>query len=128
MAITATTASTYLRDKCPCATCTGAHGTPPRAAGSADNPFQMYKPALKMLGVEPVGQLRHPDQLERRPQLRNLLLRSFPRDLPVRGMRAPNKKGDPVARIAFSRFNEEFYSSRKLTSIVAATVTGLPSL
>src|SRR5438105_3014237 len=50
---------TYLRDKCPCAQCTGAHGTPPRqpesgmAAGS--NPFPMFKPALKMLGVEPVG-------------------------------------------------------------------------
>jgi DUF971 family protein len=45
---------TYLRDKCPCATCTGAHGTPPREPESA-NPFQMYKPALKILGVEPVG-------------------------------------------------------------------------
>jgi DUF971 family protein len=48
---------TYLRDKCPCATCTGAHGTPPREPESAqpDNPFQMYKPKLKMLSVEPVG-------------------------------------------------------------------------
>jgi DUF971 family protein len=47
----------YLRDKCPCATCTGAHGTPARPEGSqpAASPFQMYKPALKMLGVEPVG-------------------------------------------------------------------------
>jgi DUF971 family protein len=45
---------TYLRDKCPCASCTGAHGTPPRQPES-DNPFQMYKPVLKMLGVEPVG-------------------------------------------------------------------------
>ena len=45
---------TFLRDKCPCATCTGAHGTPPREP-EADNPFQMFKPALKMLGVEPVG-------------------------------------------------------------------------
>ena len=44
----------YLRDKCPCATCSGAHGTPPRQP-EADNPFQMFKPALKMLGVEPVG-------------------------------------------------------------------------
>ena len=44
----------FLRDKCPCATCTGAHGTPPRQAEAA-NPFQMFKPALKMLGVEPVG-------------------------------------------------------------------------
>ena len=31
---------TYLRDKCPCAACTGAHGTPPRQP-EADNPFQM---------------------------------------------------------------------------------------
>ena len=47
----------YLRDKCPCATCTGAHGTPPREPESAqaNNPFQMYKPKLKMLEVEPVG-------------------------------------------------------------------------
>ncbi len=44
----------YLRDKCPCAECTGAHGTPPRQPESA-NPFQMFKPALKMLNVEPVG-------------------------------------------------------------------------
>jgi DUF971 family protein len=45
---------TFLRDKCPCATCTGAHGTPPRQPG-AQSPFPMFKPALKMLGVEPVG-------------------------------------------------------------------------
>ena len=48
----------YLRDKCPCAACTGAHGTPPRpetAPAEANNPFQMFKPALKMLGVEAVG-------------------------------------------------------------------------
>ena len=45
---------TYLRDKCPCATCTGAHGTPPREP-EANNPFQMFKAALKMLAVEPVG-------------------------------------------------------------------------
>jgi DUF971 family protein len=48
----------YLRDKCPCAACTGAHGTPPRqptAQGTAASPFQMYQAKLKMLGVEPVG-------------------------------------------------------------------------
>ena len=44
----------YLRDKCPCAACTGAHGTPPRQP-MGSSPFQMYKPALKILGVEPVG-------------------------------------------------------------------------
>jgi DUF971 family protein len=47
---------TYLRDKCPCATCTGAHGTPAREPEPAQTgPFQMYKPSLKMLSVEPVG-------------------------------------------------------------------------
>jgi DUF971 family protein len=48
----------YLRDKCPCAGCTGSHGTEPRPPGGETapaNPFQMYKPALKMLGVEAVG-------------------------------------------------------------------------
>lgn len=44
----------YLRDKCPCANCTGSHGTPPRQP-EFDNPFQMFKPVLKMLTVEPVG-------------------------------------------------------------------------
>lgn len=44
----------YLRDKCPCAVCTGAHGTPPREP-SESSPFQMYAPVLKMLSVEPVG-------------------------------------------------------------------------
>ncbi|MGA3098096.1 MAG: DUF971 domain-containing protein [Bryobacteraceae bacterium] len=37
-----------LRDQCPCAGCTGAHGAAP-------NPFQMYQPAPAMLSVEPVG-------------------------------------------------------------------------
>lgn len=49
----------YLRDECPCATCTGAHGTEPQksnyAAPEPPSPFQMYKPALKMLSVEEVG-------------------------------------------------------------------------
>jgi DUF971 family protein len=43
----------YLRDNCPCATCTGAHG-PPTTKPDA-SPFQMFKPALKMVDVEPVG-------------------------------------------------------------------------
>ena len=48
----------YLRDECPCATCTGAHGTEPQKSNYAapSSPFQMYKPVLKMLAVEPVGQ------------------------------------------------------------------------
>ena len=47
----------YLRDECPCASCTGAHGTEPQKSNYAAplNPFQMYKPALKMLKVDPVG-------------------------------------------------------------------------
>ncbi|HEX4594524.1 MAG TPA: DUF971 domain-containing protein [Bryobacteraceae bacterium] len=50
----------YLRDECPCATCTGAHGTAPQksdysATKSAGNPFQMFTPTLKMLHVEQVG-------------------------------------------------------------------------
>ena len=50
----------YLRDECPCATCTGGHGTEPQKTDyskpqAAGNPFQMYKPAPKMVSVEPVG-------------------------------------------------------------------------
>ncbi|MEX2260822.1 MAG: DUF971 domain-containing protein [Bryobacteraceae bacterium] len=45
----------YLRDHCPCALCTGAHGTPPRPH-QASSPFQMFTPKLTMLAVEPVGQ------------------------------------------------------------------------
>jgi len=47
----------WLRDKCPCASCTGAHGTEPRKpeTGASSTPFPMFKPALKMLAVEAVG-------------------------------------------------------------------------
>jgi DUF971 family protein len=48
----------YLRDECPCASCTGAHGTVPQKSNYSaeqNNPFQMYKPAPKMLNVEEVG-------------------------------------------------------------------------
>ena len=51
----------YLRDECPCATCTGAHGTEPQKSdysssrASAKELFPLYKPTLKMLKVEPVG-------------------------------------------------------------------------
>lgn len=44
----------YLRDRCPCATCTGAHGTPPRQPSTA-SPFQMFKPALRIVSADPVG-------------------------------------------------------------------------
>jgi len=43
---------TLLRDRCPCASCTGAHGTPPT---KPDSPFQMYQPALRIEKVSPVG-------------------------------------------------------------------------
>lgn len=49
----------YLRDECPCAGCTGAHGTEPQktnfSAPQAGGPFQMYKPSPKMAAVEEVG-------------------------------------------------------------------------
>ena len=48
----------WLRDNCPCASCTGSHGTEPQKtdyAAPKANPFQMFKPALKMLDVEAVG-------------------------------------------------------------------------
>jgi DUF971 family protein len=48
----------YLRHHCPCAVCTGAHGTPPQAPPvepPPPQPFQMYQPALKMVSVEPIG-------------------------------------------------------------------------
>lgn len=48
----------YLRDECPCASCTGAHGTEPQKSNYSNpssNPFQMYRPALRMDSVEEVG-------------------------------------------------------------------------
>lgn len=43
---------TTLRDRCPCAGCTGSHGTPPREPPS---PFHMYQAALRVEKVTPVG-------------------------------------------------------------------------
>lgn len=48
----------YLRDECPCATCTGAHGTAPQRSSYSNpkaSPFQMYRPKLRMEGIEEVG-------------------------------------------------------------------------
>ena len=48
----------YLRDECPCATCTGAHGTEPQKtnhASSPASPFPMFQPVMKMNAVEEVG-------------------------------------------------------------------------
>ncbi len=49
-----------LRDKCPCATCTGAHGTTPQPSNymAGEEPkemFPMFKPALRMTQVEEMG-------------------------------------------------------------------------
>jgi DUF971 family protein len=47
----------YLRDWCPCAGCTGSHGTEPRkkTTDAPGSPFQMFTPKLKMNAIEPVG-------------------------------------------------------------------------
>ena len=46
----------YLREECPCASCTGAHGTEPQRYQRQDpNPLQMFKPRLKMNEVEAIG-------------------------------------------------------------------------
>ncbi|MGQ9634915.1 MAG: gamma-butyrobetaine hydroxylase-like domain-containing protein [Bryobacteraceae bacterium] len=43
----------WLRDHCPCASCTGAHEGGQRQ--SKPSPFPIYKPALKLEDVQPVG-------------------------------------------------------------------------
>lgn len=48
----------YLRAGCPCAACAGTHGTPTyreQQAAEPKNPFQLYKPKLKMEQIEEVG-------------------------------------------------------------------------
>lgn len=48
----------WLRDECPCASCTGSHGTTPQKTNysqPAADPFPMFKPALKMLDIQSVG-------------------------------------------------------------------------
>lgn len=47
----------YLRDWCPCAGCTGAHGTEPRKKTTENPPdlFPMFKPHLKMSSIEQAG-------------------------------------------------------------------------
>ncbi|MBM3753361.1 MAG: DUF971 domain-containing protein [Acidobacteria bacterium] len=44
-----------LRRECPCATCTGAHGTPPQKWTPDTNPLRTYTERLKMQSVEQVG-------------------------------------------------------------------------
>lgn len=48
----------YLRDECPCATCTGAHGTEPQKSGYSSptqEMFPMYKPSIRMTKIEEAG-------------------------------------------------------------------------
>jgi DUF971 family protein len=46
----------FLRDHCPCATCSNAHGTSEAQPGTISaNPFVMYKARPKMVDVEMVG-------------------------------------------------------------------------
>jgi DUF971 family protein len=46
----------YLRENCPCAQCAGTHGAPAhKEQQQKADPFQMFKPALKIERVEPVG-------------------------------------------------------------------------
>ena len=48
----------FLRDQCPCAVCTGAHGTEPQKtnySAPAPDAFPMFKPRLRMDAVEPMG-------------------------------------------------------------------------
>ena len=44
-----------LRTECPCATCTGAHGTEPQKWTPDPSPFPMFKPRIAMESVEAVG-------------------------------------------------------------------------
>lgn len=48
-----------LRDACPCATCTGAHGTEPQpsdySSPQAGGLFPMFKPKVAMRNIEEVG-------------------------------------------------------------------------
>ena len=50
----------YLRDNCPCASCTGSEGGSPQRTSYSQqvpdaNPFKMYQPTIKMLSVTEVG-------------------------------------------------------------------------
>ena len=75
----------YLRDECPCATCTGAHGTEPQKTNysaprkSVPDVQARAEDAERGAG----GPLRDPHRVERRAQHRYLLLRPFPQNLPL---------------------------------------------
>jgi DUF971 family protein len=44
----------YLRDHCPCASCSGTHPADP-AEAAEPSPFQMFQPVLRIEAVEPAG-------------------------------------------------------------------------
>ncbi len=95
---TATTAnirSAYLRDECPCASCTGAHGTEPQKtnySAAPASPFPMYKPTQDA-ERRSSGRLRHAHRLERRPQHRDLFVRLPAPHLPVPGVPIADRAG-----------------------------------
>jgi DUF971 family protein len=58
--LTAQLSNALLRDECPCATCTGAHGTEPKRTNHQNavpdnNPLKLYTPKIAMRDVEAVG-------------------------------------------------------------------------
>ena len=85
------------------------HAAAPAASGQP-TPFPDVQAGAEDAARGAGGQLRHPHQLERRPQFRHLLLRAFPRDLPVRGMhRLPLTALLSQALVAFIiEFDNEF--------------------
>ena len=74
----------YLRDECPCATCTGAHGTTPEKTNYSA-PKRRPVPDVHADAQDAErgagGRLRHPHRLERRARIGNLFFR-----LPGRGI------------------------------------------
>ena len=79
----------YLRDECPCASCTGAHGTEPQKTNYSAlpaSPFQMYTAYAQDAERRAGGPLRDPHRVERRPQHRHLFVRSSAQDLPLRDL------------------------------------------
>src|SRR5437867_9613006 len=57
----------YLRHHCPCAVCSGSHGTPPQAPPIEPSPFDV-RAAPEDGERRAGGQLRHPHCLERWPR------------------------------------------------------------
>ena len=80
----------YLRDECPCAVCTGAHGTEPQKTNfSQAQAFAVpdVQAALRRWRRGAGRQLRDSHPLERRAFERHLFLRPFAPYLPLPGVR-----------------------------------------